>query len=57
MPTHWFLQNWNCFLTTKYIFKYLEKSKMSETNIKTHYMDDNNKLSQLLKRNLKKLEY
>ena len=30
---------------------------MSETNIKTHYMDDNNMLSQLLKLNLKKLGY
>ena len=30
---------------------------MSETNIKNYYMEDNNKLSQLLKRDLKKLGY
>ena len=39
------------------IYNPIRKSKMSETNIKTYYMNDNNKLSELLKRDLKKLGY
>ena len=39
------------------IYNPIRKSKMSETNIKTYYMNDNDKLSELLKRDLKKLGY